>query len=88
MLTAAVTGSPLNAKYGTAIDRESAYELLAARRVDAPAVAEPAGGERKAAEEARVAEEERRHACADRAVPPTTWPHPPTTVCRPVGSVR
>src|SRR6185437_2864790 len=36
----AVAGSPLQAKYGTAVDRESAYEKLAARLAAAPA--EPA----------------------------------------------
>jgi hypothetical protein len=61
-----VTGSPLNAKYGTAVDRESAYERLAARMApptpaasgttDAPAPAEkPRGrGKASAAEDAGV----------------------------------
>ena len=35
-----VNGSPLMAKYGPAIDRESAYEILAAREAEAQAAAE------------------------------------------------
>lgn len=45
----AISGSSLNAKYGTAVDRESAYELLAARvsqQTPADGAGEqPAGGE-------------------------------------------
>jgi uncharacterized protein len=39
MMTAAVAASPLQAEYGTAIDRESAYERLAARLAPPPAAA-------------------------------------------------
>jgi len=39
----AVAGSPLQAKYGTAVDRESAYEKLAARLAPAPAAPADAG---------------------------------------------
>ena len=41
MLQQAVAGSPLQAKYGQSVDRESAYERLAARLVP-PVGAEPA----------------------------------------------
>ncbi|MHA3703540.1 helicase HerA-like domain-containing protein [Jatrophihabitans sp. YIM 134969] len=43
--TAAVQGSPLIAKYGQAVDRESAYELLAAKLAPPPPAptAQPAG---------------------------------------------
>ena len=43
----AVTGSPLQAKYGTAVDRESAYEKLAARLAPAPAAHDPAPAPRE-----------------------------------------
>src|SRR6185312_15975754 len=35
-ITAAVSGSPLQAEYGQAIDRDSAYERLAAKLAPAP----------------------------------------------------
>jgi DNA helicase HerA-like ATPase len=41
LVTSAVAASPLSAKYGQAVDRESAYELLNARLAKAPA-GEPA----------------------------------------------
>jgi len=50
----AVTGSPLQAKYGTAVDRESAYEKLAARLAPAPATQAPAA-------QAPAAREPERH---------------------------
>ncbi|TQM91158.1 hypothetical protein FB476_2888 [Ornithinimicrobium humiphilum] len=53
------TGSPLTAKYGTALDRESAYELLGAR-VKAAAEARAAEEARVAAEKAREKEERER----------------------------
>jgi hypothetical protein len=37
-----VAASPLQARYGAAVDRESAYERLAARLAPAPAAAPPA----------------------------------------------
>jgi uncharacterized protein len=37
MVSAAVDASPLKARYGQAVDRESAYELLNARLAKAPA---------------------------------------------------
>jgi DNA helicase HerA-like ATPase len=40
-LDAAVTASPLHAKYGAAVDRESAYERLAARLAPPPPVRAP-----------------------------------------------
>jgi uncharacterized protein len=65
MMTAAVAASPLEATYGTAIDRDSAYERLAARLAPAPVAAQvpaaapaaaPAAG-RAAKPEPTVAEE-------------------------------
>ena len=41
-IDAAVAASPLQAKYGTAIDRESAHELLTAKMADAAAAAQAA----------------------------------------------
>jgi uncharacterized protein len=41
-VTAAVAASPLNAEYGTPLDRESAYERLAAKLAPPPAPAAPA----------------------------------------------
>jgi hypothetical protein len=38
-ITAAVSGSPLQAEYGQAVDRDSAYERLAAKLAPAPAPA-------------------------------------------------
>ena len=64
MMTAAVTGSPLQPKYGTAIDRDSAYERLAARLAPplvppapAPAPAQPPDAARAPKAEPTVAEE-------------------------------
>jgi DNA helicase HerA-like ATPase len=42
-VAAAVAASPLSARYGAAVDRESAYELLAARLATAPEPAPSAG---------------------------------------------
>ncbi|GAB18011.1 hypothetical protein GOEFS_045_00010, partial [Gordonia effusa NBRC 100432] len=42
-IKAAATASPLFAKYGTAIDRESAYELLTAKVAPPPAQEEGLG---------------------------------------------
>jgi hypothetical protein len=50
-LQQAVDGSPLNARYGQPVDRESAYERLAARLAPPPAQAEPAPEERPPREE-------------------------------------
>ena len=43
---AAVAASPLQAKYGTAVDRESAYEKLTARLAPPPTAGRPAGRRR------------------------------------------
>jgi hypothetical protein len=42
VLTAAVQGSPLLSKYGEQVDRDSAYERLAAKLRQAPAPVSPA----------------------------------------------
>jgi DNA helicase HerA-like ATPase len=47
-MTAAVQASPLNAEYGTALDRESAYERLQAKLAPPPAAAAPAPGPKPA----------------------------------------
>jgi DNA helicase HerA-like ATPase len=44
VLTAAVAGSPLHAKYAEQVDRDSAYERLAARLKKAPPADAPDGG--------------------------------------------
>jgi DNA helicase HerA-like ATPase len=44
VLAATVAGSPLQAEYGTAVDRESAYERLAGRLVTAVESPTPSGG--------------------------------------------
>src|SRR6185312_13644667 len=49
-ITAAVSGSPLQAEYGQAVDRDSAYERLAAKLAPAPA---PASGPAPAPEQPR-----------------------------------
>ncbi|WP_296667663.1 helicase HerA-like domain-containing protein [Demequina sp.] len=54
VIASTIAGSPLSARYGTMLDRESAYELLGARAEKAAAAAQ----EREAAEEA-AAERER-----------------------------
>jgi uncharacterized protein len=67
MMQAAVAASPLQAKYGVAIDRDSAYERLAARLAPPPAdrrPSEPAGTHRPAGT--------RTPALAHRAPPPPT----------------
>jgi DNA helicase HerA-like ATPase len=43
-MTAQVQASPLNAEYGTSLDRESAYERLQAKLAPPPAAAHPAPG--------------------------------------------
>jgi uncharacterized protein len=42
-VAAAVAASPLNPRYATAVDRQSAYEMLAAKLAQAGATAPPAG---------------------------------------------
>ncbi|WOQ16546.1 helicase HerA-like domain-containing protein [Raineyella sp. W15-4] len=61
-MTAAVEGSPLQARYGTAIDRESAYEVLNAKLQAgaAAAAAEQAAAEQAKAEAQRAKEEAER----------------------------
>jgi len=61
-MTAAVEGSPLQASYGTAIDRESAYEVLNAKLQAgaAAAAAEQAAAEQAKAEAQRAKEEAER----------------------------
>ncbi|WP_430645299.1 helicase HerA-like domain-containing protein [Agromyces sp. GXS1127] len=55
-IDAAVAASPLTAKYGTAIDRESAHELLTRRMADAAAAADAAeAAEAKARADAEYA---------------------------------
>ncbi|MBM7503978.1 helicase HerA-like domain-containing protein [Agromyces aurantiacus] len=49
-IDAAVAASPLTAKYGTAIDRESAHELLTKRMADAAAAADAAEAAKAKAE--------------------------------------
>jgi hypothetical protein len=61
-VTATVSGSPLQAEYGQTVDRESAYERLAAKR--APPAAPPApapGREEPRREEPRRREPEPEH---------------------------
>ncbi|GAA2175215.1 DUF853 family protein [Agrococcus versicolor] len=53
-MQAAVDASPLQARYGTAVDRESAYEILAARLAETEAAAERAEAEAAAAKEAKA----------------------------------
>jgi DNA double-strand break repair helicase HerA and related ATPase len=69
---AAVAASPLQPKYGTPIDRESAYEKLAAKLAadepDAPAAGEPTRGDSAADDSGRDGSAQSRHAgSADRA---------------------
>ncbi|WP_394215610.1 helicase HerA-like domain-containing protein [Brachybacterium vulturis] len=53
VIAAAVAASPLQEEYGTAVDRESAFEILAARAAeDAEAVAEAEKSDRKAGDAA------------------------------------
>ncbi|WP_438854178.1 helicase HerA-like domain-containing protein [Agromyces sp. M3QZ16-3] len=60
-IEAAVAASPLTAKYGTAIDRESAHELLTRRMADAAAAADAAdAAEAKAKADAEYAEMQAR----------------------------
>jgi DNA helicase HerA-like ATPase len=58
-MTAAVQGSPNNAKYAQAVDRESAYEILAAK---VQAGAQQAEAEKQAQEQAKPQEESRPRA--------------------------
>lgn len=60
-MSAAVAASPQSARYATAVDRESAYELLTARAAQAEAEAE-----KEAAEEAREEAEAAEKKAADR----------------------
>ncbi|MCK0110598.1 DUF853 domain-containing protein [Ornithinimicrobium sp. F0845] len=63
-----VAGSPLASKYAEGLDRESAYELLAARmEAGAKAAAEAAAAEEAAAEEAAAEEAEKQAAAAEKA---------------------
>jgi DNA helicase HerA-like ATPase len=74
-----VNASPLQTKYGPAIDRESAYEILAARESEAQAAAEDAAAakaledeaKRQDAEAARAAREARSRTSAAAKAPPT-----------------
>ncbi|GAA2061543.1 DUF853 family protein [Catenulispora yoronensis] len=81
LVQGAVTASPQMAKYGAAIDRESAYEILAARELEAQMAAEKAAADaaaQKAADEeakrqqteAARAEKEARRAPASQKAPP------------------
>ncbi|MBZ2195195.1 helicase HerA-like domain-containing protein [Occultella gossypii] len=63
-LTAIVTASPSNAKYGTAVDNESAYEMLT-RRIDSDRAAAEAAT--KAEAEAKARSESEKQAEKDRA---------------------
>ncbi|NUP47958.1 MAG: DUF853 family protein [Catenulispora sp.] len=74
-----VDASPQTPKYGPAIDRESAYEILAARELQAQAAAEQAAAqkaaqheaERQEADAARADREARKRAPAAAKEPPT-----------------
>jgi DNA helicase HerA-like ATPase len=59
-LQATVAASPLQARYGTAVDRESAHEILARRLAQTQAEADRAEAEAAAAKEARSHEAEAR----------------------------
>jgi DNA helicase HerA-like ATPase len=58
----AVTASPLQAKYGTPVDRESAYEKLTTKLAPPPAPAAPAPAQAPAPSAPAPAEEEGGHA--------------------------
>ncbi|MEA5153434.1 helicase HerA-like domain-containing protein [Raineyella sp.] len=69
-MTAAVAGSPLQARYGAAIDRESAYEVLNAKLqagAEAAAAEQAAAARAKADAEAAKAQTEQARAEAQRA---------------------
>jgi DNA helicase HerA-like ATPase len=66
-LAAAVAGSPLSARYATAIDRESAYELLAARSARTAAESAAAEAAEQQAKEADVAAKQAAKDAAARA---------------------
>ena len=76
-VTAAVAASPLQPRYGTAVDRESAYEMLSAKM--------NAAAEAEAARETAEAEAEQRERATQR--PTTTRPTTRTTTRRPSGGV-
>ena len=63
-LTAAVAASPVSARYATAIDRESAYELLAARTASAAAESAAAAA---AEQQAKAADAAAKQAAKDAA---------------------
>ncbi|HEX5331404.1 MAG TPA: helicase HerA-like domain-containing protein [Cellulomonas sp.] len=66
-LTAAVAASPVSARYATAIDRESAYELLAARTASAAAESAAAAAAEQQAKAADVAAKQAAKDAAARA---------------------
>jgi DNA helicase HerA-like ATPase len=57
----AVAGSSLQPKYGTAVDRESAYELLAAKLAPAPVPAAPTGAQSPTTPPASQAPAQQQH---------------------------
>lgn len=59
-MEAVVAASPLQARYGVAVDRESAYEILARRLAEAEAEAARAAADAAAAKEAKAREAEAR----------------------------
>jgi uncharacterized protein len=73
-----IDASVLSAKYGPEIDRESAYELLAARQIEADQEAERAAAEEAAAKEAKRQASE--YAKTSTPAPSRRQPKPPPTV--------
>ncbi|MBS2551702.1 DUF853 family protein [Catenulispora sp. NL8] len=79
-----VNASPLLATYGPAIDRESAYEILAAREVQAQQAAEDAAAAKVAAKEM---EDEAKRAEREARSRPTAAPKaPPNLIDQALGS--